>query len=150
MAYECRIDAERQIGFVTLTGSIDGPQIREAMTALFGHPEWKAGYASLWDAQAVESLAILPDDLSAISGTMAAARIRAGAGRGAWVVQGNLAKSIGVLLAHRAQQQGNERRCFTDYEEARRWLLEDPLRQPGEEVARSPRHQQNSSAQHGR
>lgn len=126
MAYEYRIEPAEGLGIITLTGRVNGPQIREAMEALFGDARWQPGFASLWDAVMVEAIAIAPEDLPAISETMEQARLRAGAGRGAWVVRGEMAQSIGELLARRAQQRGHERRCFTDTDEARRWLRDSP------------------------
>lgn len=124
MAYTYRIDPERRMGFVTLTGRVDGGQLREAMAELYGHPDWQPGYSALWEARAVDSIAIAPEDLPSISETLVGLQDRVGPGRGAWVVRGEMAQSLGVLLARRAQQQGHERRSFTDPQEALRWLAE--------------------------
>lgn len=122
MPFDCRIEPERRLGWIVLTGTVDGEGFLEAMEALYRHPDWQPGFSALWDARRLGQLLLEPADMHRILAAMQALASQMGQGRAAFVVPREIDYTIARLFIYRGATGERERRTFGDVDEALRWL----------------------------
>lgn len=122
MPFDCHIDPKRRLGIMTVRGTIDGAEIVAAAEALYGHPDWRRGFAVLWDGTGIKQLIVEPSDIAAIEELSPQMKPTMGSGRTAYVLPHETAEIIARLFFRRLPTPHRERRLFEHVDEALAWL----------------------------
>lgn len=122
MAHSCEIDNVRQLGIVTLTGSICDRELIQIIAELYDSEQWTPGFNSLWDSSGVSELIIEQEGLTDIVSEMNHHLDRAGIGRTAIVVTRELDESMAKILMYMARAESRDRRIFRNRQAAEQWL----------------------------
>ena len=128
MPYAVSVDPASRRAIIRVSGTLTGPEIVDACRELFTHRDWRAGFATLWDTNALRGLVLLPEDVTTFSIAAAELTPRRGDGRSAIVTVDPSVHINALLLSLKSKgPHDREFRVFARVEDAEAWLTEPDL-----------------------
>ncbi len=111
---------------VVMEGHIDLTRVKALVEEFVAHPQFERGMRVLWDARQLSCFELNFDDMREFGKFLAGLRERRGGGRSALVANDDAV--FGTFRIHQLLNQtlvSYEFHVFRDFDEARRWLLDD-------------------------
>lgn len=123
MPFSSRVLPSLDLGVLSLSGLVTGPETVEAVRSLYLDDAWTPGGRVLWDGRTISSLDFSPHDANALREALFALRDRIGVTRVALLVSGFDAYLNGLLVAVQSRRSfEREIDVFGDVDAALAWL----------------------------
>jgi hypothetical protein len=124
MPASASVDPETGIAHYLATGLITREEILSVINQVYGDPQYRAPWRSLWEMRGAKP-AINADELRSVVDHVRTHRPST-TGKIAIVAAEDLSFGLARMFEFLAGDQPVETRVFRDSEHARRWLTEDP------------------------
>lgn len=100
MPYDLHIDPAAGLTLVRFSGKLTGPEVMEAMEAVFTHPDWQPAFDVIWDGSRNRQLVLVPGELERFVALLDRHRSPPGAGRDVVVVVREVDYVVARLYEH--------------------------------------------------
>lgn len=127
MRYHVTVLPERRIGFARLAGAVDGEVLCKALDALYAHPSWQPGFASLWDGSGIRALAVRPEGAERLVARLVELMTRAEPGRTALVLRRELDVAFARMICARTKCLSQPRKIFRSLPRALGWVVQESV-----------------------
>ena len=128
MPYRTTVDPAARLGFALFTGAVTGADLLGATRAVYEHAAWETRFDSVWDAERIGSLDLLPGDIEQLV-ALKTAWCQGACGRDVLVSRGADAITS-ALFVHLARGQFEATYVVGSMEQALRTLGRDALPAP--------------------
>jgi len=118
MPYRVLLSKKEGLGVVELSGEVDWGDLGAAMRTLYGHPDWEPGFSTLWDARAITSFHVFPEDFPAVQASFEAAARARGEGGASAIAAREGDEALWVLFPKLGPPTRRRVGVFTQLEEA--------------------------------
>ena len=130
MPYTVSVDPASRRALIVVIGTLTGAEIIAACREVFTHPDWRGGFSTLWDANALRALVLLPDDVASFAAAASELTPLRGDGRSAMVTWDPSVHINALLLCLKSKgAHDREFRVFGRREAAEAWLAEESVSQ---------------------
>ena len=122
MAHTHRIDAAQRLARLTFTDTVTGPDLVDALFALYEDRAWEAGYDAIWDFRAITELLLEEGDLKSLVALDHELDDVAGHGRDVVVVTRERVVFVGKLFVRLSRDTPRPNHLVSTMDEALAWL----------------------------
>lgn len=116
------VDPERRLATVRLTGTLQADDLKEAFAAMVGHPDFEAGFNSLWDLRGASAARLDFEALRDVVRAVATRKDARGRGKVAIVVTQDVDYGVSRVYEMLASGLPTVVNVFRTLEEAAAWF----------------------------